>query len=118
MDYNGSPTYYAISFILKALPVAHGFVDSKRLLTNLQQAAHMFEQAGAIDAANEVRRDGERIAVLTQTVLSPEAFENPAGDMPLPALFDIPSFFGEMGWDEDFPALDTFAFDLATPRRL
>jgi hypothetical protein len=101
----------------------------------LQQAAQLFEQAGAIDAANEVRRDGDRVAALTQTVLSPEEYENPVEDTPLPALFDIPSFFGEMvrlfyiirtfnaavfnsskqGWDEDFPALDTLPFELITP---
>lgn len=56
----------------------------------------MFEQAGAIDAANEIRRDGDRVAALTQTVLSPEVVENPVADTQLPILFDIPSIFDEM----------------------
>lgn len=54
----------------------------------------MFEQAGAIDAANELRTDGERLAALTQTVVSPEVFTN--SEAPFPTLFDIPSFFDEM----------------------
>ncbi|RAO64684.1 uncharacterized protein BHQ10_000696 [Talaromyces amestolkiae] len=109
MDYNGTPTYYAIGFILKALPIAHEFVDCKRLLVMLQQAARMFEQAGAIDAANELRTDGERLAALTQTVVSPEVFTN--SEAPFPTLFDIPSFFDEMVWDDDFPALGTLPLD-------
>ncbi|KUL85970.1 hypothetical protein ZTR_06494 [Talaromyces verruculosus] len=109
MDYNGTPTYYAISFILKAIPIAHQFVDCKGLLVMLQQAARMFEQAGAIDAANELRIDGEKLAALTQTVVSPEVFNNL--ETPFPTLFDIPSFFDEMIWDDDFPALGTLPFD-------
>lgn len=60
----------------------------------LQQAARMFEQAGAIDAANELRIDGEKLAALTRTVVSPEVFTN--SETPFPTLFDIPSFFDEM----------------------
>jgi hypothetical protein len=60
----------------------------------LQQAARMFEQAGAIDAANELRIDGEKLAALTRTVVSPEIFTN--SETPFPTLFDIPSFFDEM----------------------
>lgn len=59
----------------------------------LQQAARMFEQAGAIDAANELRADGERLAALTRTVVSPEVLTS---ETPFPTLFDIPSFFDEM----------------------
>lgn len=53
----------------------------------------MFEQGGAMDAANELRHEGQKMATPTQTILSPEAFENPAVAT---NLFDIPSFFEEM----------------------
>jgi hypothetical protein len=93
----------------------------------LQQAARMFEQAGAIDAANELRIDGERLAALTQTVVSPEVYTS--SETRFPMLFDIPSFFDEMVcmlacyllremtdrriqvWDDDFPELGTLPFD-------
>ncbi|KGO46783.1 hypothetical protein PEX1_001800 [Penicillium expansum] len=107
MDYFCTPTYYAISFIFKALPLAYNFVDSQRLLARVRQAAHMFQQAGAYDAANELRQGVDRIGALTQTILSPESLD-PEIEIPLNALFDIPSFIDEMAWDDDFPTLGMF----------
>ncbi|CAI7636475.1 unnamed protein product [Penicillium glandicola] len=110
MDYFGTPTYYAISFILKAVPLAYNFIDCRRLLGRVRQAAHMFQEAGALDAANELRQSVDRIAAATQTVLSPEAeaLENPGIEIPLNRLFDIPNFIDEMAWDDDFPTLGMF----------
>lgn len=90
------PLYYAISFILKALPLAYSFVDPRRLLTRVEQAAEIFDEGGAQDTANELRRDRDRIAALTQTVLTPRTIQNPSGDIPLGELFDIPSFIEDM----------------------
>jgi hypothetical protein len=56
----------------------------------------MFEEGGAQDTANELRRDSDRIAALTQTILSPRAIQNSSGDIPLSELFDIPSFIEVM----------------------
>ena len=95
-DYSGTPTYYAISFILKAIPAAHRHIDCHALFTRLRQAAQMFEQGGAADVASELRQDAERIAVLTQIDLSPGGIENPAAEIPVAALFGIPNFFDEM----------------------
>ncbi|OQD97180.1 hypothetical protein PENSOL_c013G06366 [Penicillium solitum] len=108
MDYFCTPTYYAISFIFKALPLAYNFVDSQRLLARVRQAAQMFQQGGSLDAANELRQGVDRIGALTQTVLSPESLENPGAEIPLNVLFDIPSFIDEMAWDDDFPTLGMF----------
>lgn len=55
----------------------------------------MFQQAGAYDAANELRQGVDRIGALTQTILSPESLD-PEIEIPLNALFDIPSFIDEM----------------------
>lgn len=55
----------------------------------------MFEE-GAQDTANDLRRDSDRIAALTQTVLTPRVNQNPNGDITLSELFDIPSFIEEM----------------------
>jgi hypothetical protein len=81
---------------LKALPLAYSFFDSRRLLIRVEQAAEIFEEGGAQDTANELRRDSDRIAVLTQTVLTPRAIQNPSGYVTLSELFDIPSFIEEM----------------------
>ncbi|CAI7567171.1 unnamed protein product [Penicillium pancosmium] len=108
IDYAGVPLYYAICFILKALPLAYSFVDPRRLLTRVEQAAEMFDEGGAQDTANELRRDRDRIAALTQTVLTPRTIQNPSGNIPLGELFDIPSFIEDMTWDENFPALGIF----------
>ncbi|KAJ5438499.1 uncharacterized protein N7458_009497 [Penicillium daleae] len=108
IDYTGIPLYYAISFILKALPLAYSFVDPRHLLNRVEQAAEIFEEGGAQDTANELRRDSDRIAALTQTVLSRRAIQSSDGDIPLSELFDIPSFIEEMTWDENFPALGIF----------
>ncbi|CEJ61253.1 hypothetical protein PMG11_09790 [Penicillium brasilianum] len=111
MDYSGIPAYYAILFILKALPLAHSFVDSRHLLTRVQQAAEMFEEAGAQDTANELRRDSDLLAELTQTALSPRVAQNSSSDIQLSELFDIPNFLEEMTWDENFPALGIFPWE-------
>ncbi|KAJ5578606.1 uncharacterized protein N7459_007570 [Penicillium hispanicum] len=111
IDFSGIPSYYAISFILKALPLAHSFVDTPHLLTRVEQAAEMFAEAGAQDTANELRRDINRMAALTQTVLSPRVVQDSSGDVPLSELFDIPSFMEEMTWDENFPALGIFPWE-------
>jgi hypothetical protein len=56
----------------------------------------MFEEAGALDAAKEVRQELERVALLTQTILSPLEYGGDAPPEPAlegsTALFDIPSF--------------------------
>lgn len=95
-DYFCTPTYYAISFIFKALPLAYNFVDSQRLLARVRQAAQMFQQRGALDAANELRQGVDRIGALTQMALSPGLLENPGAEIHLNVLFDIPSFIDEM----------------------
>lgn len=56
----------------------------------------MFQQAGAFDAANELRQGVDRIAASTQTVLSPESLETPGIEIHLNGLFDIPSFIDDM----------------------
>jgi hypothetical protein len=81
---------------LKALPLAYSFVDPRHLLNRVEQAAEIFEEGGAQDTANELRRDSDRIAALTQTVLSRRAIQSSDGDIPLSELFDIPSFIEEM----------------------
>lgn len=55
----------------------------------------MFEQAGAVDAASDIRREQDKLAMRTNTILSPEILEHDYADRASNALFDIPSF-----WDE------------------
>ena len=54
----------------------------------------MFEEAGALEAANDLRREQERIALATQTILSPLEVEGSIlpEDADDAVLFDIPSF--------------------------
>lgn len=68
-DYKGVPTYQAISFILKAIPAAHQYLQCGESVTALHQAAQMFEEAGCADAARDVRREQKKIAQLTQIIL-------------------------------------------------
>lgn len=56
----------------------------------------MFEEAGAQDTANELRRDSDLLAELTQTTLSPRVAQNSSSDIQLGELFDIPNFLEEM----------------------
>lgn len=74
-DYKGVPTYQAISFILKAIPAAHQYLQCGESVTALHQAAQMFDEAGCADAARDVRREQKRIAQLTQIIL-PEPTDN------------------------------------------
>lgn len=68
-DYKGVPTYQAISFILKAIPAAHQYLQCGESVVALHQAAQMFEEAGCTDAARDVRREQKKIAQLTQIIL-------------------------------------------------
>ncbi|KAL3449854.1 hypothetical protein BJX65DRAFT_272071 [Aspergillus insuetus] len=113
IDYNGTSTYQAINFILKALPAAYQDLKCDEALTALRQAAEMFEQAGATDAAREVRRERKRMALLTQTVLSSPEDANSMPDLATlnGELFDIPNFLDAATWDEPFPTLDLYMLD-------
>ncbi|KAL2825076.1 hypothetical protein BDW59DRAFT_76583 [Aspergillus cavernicola] len=113
IDYNGTSTYQAINLILKAISTAYAYLQCGEAITALRQAAQMFEEAGATDAAREVRREQKRMASLTQTVLTPTEDTN---SVPDPAtidgnLFDIPNFLDAARWDEPFPTLDVYMID-------
>jgi len=96
VDYNGVTTYHAVNFILKAMTVAHIYLNHGKAFVALGQAALMFEEAGAVEAAREVRQEQERVALLTQTTLSPLEYDSSAPSEPAleecATLFDIPSF--------------------------
>ncbi|KAM0806807.1 putative Transcription factor domain-containing protein [Seiridium cardinale] len=100
MDYSGITTFNAINFIFKAMNAAHLHLNYSMVFPALHQAAQMFEQAGAVDAANDIRREQDRLAMMTNTILSPEVLENGQAERDVNALFDIPSF-----WDEAVCAL-------------
>ncbi len=68
-DYNGTPTYQASGFIMKALGAEYARLDCRKPIAALLQAAQMFEQAGAAEVAAEIRREQERLALLSQTVI-------------------------------------------------
>ncbi|VUC25571.1 unnamed protein product [Clonostachys rosea] len=107
MDYNGYTTYYAINFILNAMTIAHMHLKHGNVFEMLQRAAQMYEQAGAVEAANEVRRERERIADLTQTAITPQAVASVGAiEAENPVLYDISSFLDEATWDEEFPTLN------------
>ncbi|KAJ9151755.1 Fungal transcriptional regulatory protein, N-terminal [Pleurostoma richardsiae] len=113
IDYNGVTTYYSVNFIINALTAAHKYLDHRKAFLSLRQAAQMFEEAGAVEAANEVRREQDRLVLLTQTVLSPEENQgvtSPSGPEEA-ALFDIPSFLDAATWDEQFPSLSMYILD-------
>lgn len=77
--------------------LVHPELDCDKCLLALQRAAHMFEQASATETAVEIRKELERLASLTSTVLpSPEALDQEISDAQLECLFDIPSFLGAM----------------------
>lgn len=105
-------------------------MDCVKAFAALRQAAQIFEEAGALEAANELRREQERVALATQTILSPLE----VGGSMLPTdtddtiLFDIPNFLDaavslsygiilqlytntSQTWDEPFPVLNTYTLD-------
>ncbi|KAJ0413377.1 hypothetical protein BJY00DRAFT_61260 [Aspergillus carlsbadensis] len=114
IDYNGTTTYQAINFILKAIQAAYQYIQCGEALTALRKAAQMFEEAGAPEAAKEVRQEQRKMAVLTQTILSPIEDDNLR---PGPAtiddetFFDIPNFLDAATWDEPFPIIDMYMLD-------
>jgi hypothetical protein len=73
----------------------------------------MFEQAGAVDAANDMRQELERLATLTETYMSPETHGSLEAGIPVDGLFDIPNFldqavsypFRVCGWQDDRSSL-------------
>lgn len=104
-DYKGVPTYQAISFILKAIPAAHQYLQCGESVAALHQAAQMFEEAGCADAARDVRREQKKIAQLTQIILPQPTDSNSAagfasstnshtidGRTPGTGVLDIPTF--------------------------
>ncbi|KAH8681944.1 hypothetical protein BX600DRAFT_32921 [Xylariales sp. PMI_506] len=94
IDYNGRALYQASNFMLKALAVIYQELDCTKYLASLRKASQIFEESGAIEAASDIKRQHEHLAVLMQTPLYAdtdlEFIDNNlgAGD-----LFDIPSFF-------------------------
>ncbi|KAJ6069406.1 hypothetical protein N7499_011293 [Penicillium canescens] len=109
MDYIAIPTNYAISFILKILPLAHMHVDCKKALIRLRQAAEIFEEAGALETASEILRNVDRMAFLPQPHGNSGVSDNSVGEISQNALFDIPGLLAEMTWDNGFPAMGTFS---------
>lgn len=77
------------------MTVAHQYLNYSMVFPALHQAAQMFEEAGSVEAANDIRREQDRVAMLTSTVLSPEVLEHGNAEREANELFDIPSF-----WDE------------------
>ncbi|KKK20388.1 hypothetical protein AOCH_005226, partial [Aspergillus ochraceoroseus] len=94
IDYIGTTTYHAINLILKALSCAHQYLDYEESFMALHQATILLEEAGAVEAAKEVRREHERLALLTQTAMSSteEHFAPEPTAIDDENLFDIPSF--------------------------
>ncbi|KAI4604168.1 hypothetical protein KJ359_000296 [Pestalotiopsis sp. 9143b] len=111
MDYNGITTYNAINYILKAMTVAHQYLNYSVVFPALHQAAQMFEEAGSVEAANDIRREQDRLAMLTSTVLSPEVLEHGNAEREANELFDIPSFWDEANWDDAFPEMNVYTLD-------
>ncbi|KAH8205255.1 hypothetical protein TruAng_000502 [Truncatella angustata] len=111
MDYSGITSYYAINFLFKAMNAAHHYLNYSMVFPTLNQAAEMFEQAGAVEAAIDIRREQDKLALLTNTVLSPEVLEHGNLDKDANALFDIPSFWDEANWDDAFPEMNVYTLD-------
>lgn len=107
-DYNGVTAYNAINFIFKAMNAAHNHLNYSMVFPILHQAAEMFEQAGAVEAANNIRHEQDRLAMMTNTVLSPEVLEHGAAEREANALFDIPSFWDEAVGTLSRPLLSRF----------
>ncbi|KAL5332525.1 hypothetical protein BJX70DRAFT_392914 [Aspergillus crustosus] len=93
MDYMGTPAYYAIGFILKALPRIYPHVDCQKPLMRLHQAAQIFEEGGNLEATDQLRRDEARLTLLTQTEMGVDV---DVMAMASETLFDVPSFLSEM----------------------
>ncbi|PWY87961.1 hypothetical protein BO94DRAFT_565816 [Aspergillus sclerotioniger CBS 115572] len=113
IDYHGSPTYQAISFIIKAIPATYQYLQCGESVTALHQAAQIFHEAGATEAAREIRRELKKMALLTQTVLSPSEGSS-VQDLTTVnggGIHDIPSFLDTATWYEPFPMLDLFMLD-------
>ncbi|ETS74222.1 hypothetical protein PFICI_14088 [Pestalotiopsis fici W106-1] len=111
MDYNGITTYHAINYILKAMTAAHQHLNYSMVFPALHQAAQMFEGAGSVDAANDIRKEQDKLAMLTNTVLSPEVLEHGNAEREANQLFDIPSFWDEANWDDAFPEMNVYTLD-------
>ncbi|KAF7516461.1 hypothetical protein G7054_g14143 [Neopestalotiopsis clavispora] len=111
MDYNGITTYNAINYILKAMTVAHQYLNYSMVFPALHQAAQMFEGAGSVDAANDIRKEQDKLAMLTNTVLSPEVLEHGNADREANQLFDIPSFWDEANFEDAFPEMNVYTLD-------
>ncbi|KAH8896861.1 hypothetical protein GQ53DRAFT_528128 [Thozetella sp. PMI_491] len=110
IDYNGTTLIHASNFILKVIPLVYQHLDCQKYLASLRKAAQMFEQAGAQEAANEMRWEQENLLELTQTELSPEAYDDgiDATMEETEGLFDIPNFLNDMTWASDFPILSDY----------
>lgn len=109
IDYNGTTMFYASNFITKAIHAQPAVVKANDgCLTALLQAAQVFEQAGALDVASELRREREKFAASTNIVLSPEPPPESVNDVP---LFDIPSFLDKPLWDSAFPLINNYMLE-------
>lgn len=112
--------------------MAYQHIDCKKYLLGLRQAAQLFELAGAVDLANDLRRGLEKLGDLTETTLTPDIDWNvpPQEDVLDGALFDIPMFWDGavlsspthtlrakgltleiQAWESGFPTLDMFVFN-------
>ncbi|KAH6967825.1 hypothetical protein BKA56DRAFT_597241 [Ilyonectria sp. MPI-CAGE-AT-0026] len=112
ISYNGTTTFHASSFILKAIAVAYQHIDCQKYLTRLRQAAQLFDLAGAVELANDLRRGREKLGDITETILTPDmGLDVAPEDVLNSALFDIPTFLDGAAWESDFPSLDMFIFD-------
>lgn len=108
----------------------HSHLNYSLVFTALHQAAQMYEEAGAIEAAQDIRREEEKLARMTNTVLSPEILEDAESRRESNPLFDIPSFLNEavrnppphqslktttdasrQNWFDSFPELNVYSLD-------
>ncbi|KAH8669088.1 hypothetical protein BX600DRAFT_497041 [Xylariales sp. PMI_506] len=111
VDYTGTTTYTAISIIVRVVTAAYQHLDHSRVFPTLYQAARMFEEAGFVDVANDIRREQENLAALTNTILSSENYEFTGDDANSNRLFDIPSFLDEATLDNVFPQINLYALE-------
>ncbi|RAK95080.1 fungal specific transcription factor domain-containing protein [Aspergillus ibericus CBS 121593] len=111
IDYHGSSTYQAISFILKAIPATHQYLQCGDSIRALHQAAQMFQEAGATEAARDIQREQKKMALLTQTVVSPSGAAVDLATADGGRNTDIPTSLDTATWYEPFPMLGLFALD-------
>lgn len=73
--------------------MAYQHIDCQKYLTRLRQAAQLFELAGAVELANDLKRGREKLGDITETILTPDMdLDVTPEDALNSALFDIPTF--------------------------